>query len=217
MTTESDTSISLRSRQREFTRRLIVEALAEVIVEKGIHDFSMEEVADRAGVSIRTLYRYFPNRDDLLSGLDEQLQILFTETVGGLDAYDRGLDLIPEMFEVFERDAVLVKAFVIYTLATGNQLGTRGERGRRIHDIVDEALPDASPDTRRSTFALVRLLWSSTSWMVLTTELGLSSTEAGETVQLAIEALFRAANRGEMTPGHATVQGKKTKKSEKGM
>jgi AcrR family transcriptional regulator len=207
MTTESDTSVTLRSRQREFTRRLIVEALAGVIVENGIHDFSMEEVADRAGVSIRTLYRYFPNRDDLLSGLDEQLEILFTENVGGLHAYDRGLDLIPEMFQIFEQDAVLVRAFVIYTLASGTQLGTREERGQRIRHIVDEALPEASPETRHQIYALVRLLWSSTAWMVLTGELGLSSTEAGEMVRSAIDALLRAAKRGEIAPGYATDDG----------
>lgn len=206
MVTEPDTPTSLRSRQRGFTRRLIVEALAEVIVANGIHDFSMEEVADRAGVSVRTLYRYFPSRDDLLEGLDEQLEILFTENVGGLEAYYRGLDLIPEMFQVFEQDAVLVRAFVIYTLATGTQLGTREERGQRIRQIVDEALPQASSETRHQIYALVRLLWSSTSWMVLTGELGLSSAEAGETARSAIQALLRAAKRGEIVADQGTAE-----------
>ena len=48
---------ALRERQVGLTRDLIMEALAEVIAEGRLAEFSMQDVADRAGTSLRTLYR----------------------------------------------------------------------------------------------------------------------------------------------------------------
>lgn len=46
--------------------RRIVDAAREVIAEKGIPGVSMDQVAKQANVSRSTLYRIFPNRDQLI-------------------------------------------------------------------------------------------------------------------------------------------------------
>lgn len=55
--------------QSEKTRRAILDALAEVIVEKGGFGFSVQQVADRAGVTHRTVYNHFPSREALNDAL----------------------------------------------------------------------------------------------------------------------------------------------------
>ncbi len=50
-------------------RGLLLEALQRCLVRRGAPDFAMGEVAAEAGVTRSTLYRYFPNRRDLLSAL----------------------------------------------------------------------------------------------------------------------------------------------------
>lgn len=62
----SVTTGDLRARQRKVTRDLILEAMQELVVEHHGWTVSMDQVAERAGVSRRTLYRYFPSKDDLL-------------------------------------------------------------------------------------------------------------------------------------------------------
>ncbi len=52
----------LRTEQAERTRERILEALVEQLGE-GNEDFSIPRVAERAGVSVRTVYHHFPNRD----------------------------------------------------------------------------------------------------------------------------------------------------------
>jgi AcrR family transcriptional regulator len=52
-------------------RERIVRAAAEVFAERGL-DASLEEVADRAGVGVATLYRRFPCRDDLIAASVEE-------------------------------------------------------------------------------------------------------------------------------------------------
>src|SRR4030095_3779844 len=59
----------LRDLHADLTRDLIFEALMRLVSEEGVHDFSIQRVANLAGVSHRTVYRYFPTREALLEGL----------------------------------------------------------------------------------------------------------------------------------------------------
>ena len=52
-------------------RELIVDAAADVFAERGA-TAPLEDIADRAGVGIATLYRRFPTRDDLLAAVSER-------------------------------------------------------------------------------------------------------------------------------------------------
>src|SRR5262245_5695898 len=64
---------TLRNQHAELTRDLIFQALTRLVLDEGIHDFSIQQVADVAGVSHRTVYRYFSSREELLEGLAEWL------------------------------------------------------------------------------------------------------------------------------------------------
>jgi len=51
------------------TRRAIVEAVAALLVEGDAGAVSVPAVADRSGVSVRTIYRYFPTKADLIAAV----------------------------------------------------------------------------------------------------------------------------------------------------
>jgi AcrR family transcriptional regulator len=50
----------------------ILESTARVLVERGYADTNTNLVAERAGVSIGSLYQYFPNKDSLIAALHER-------------------------------------------------------------------------------------------------------------------------------------------------
>ncbi len=50
----------------------ILEATAQILIESGLNRFSTDRVAKRAGVSIGTLYQYFPNKQTLVYSLLER-------------------------------------------------------------------------------------------------------------------------------------------------
>lgn len=56
---------TLRDRQAEATRQAIVDAFLELAHQANSVSISMPAVARRAGVSVRTLYRYFATKDEL--------------------------------------------------------------------------------------------------------------------------------------------------------
>lgn len=51
----------------------ILDATAHVLVTEGYDHASTNRIADRAGVSIGSLYQYFPNKQSLVSALNAQL------------------------------------------------------------------------------------------------------------------------------------------------
>ncbi|MBJ6763774.1 TetR/AcrR family transcriptional regulator [Myxococcaceae bacterium JPH2] len=62
----------LRSRIKEATSEAILKAAAEVFVDQGLHSARMESIAERAGVSVGTLYNHFADRAALLEALKTQ-------------------------------------------------------------------------------------------------------------------------------------------------
>ncbi|MBU8898680.1 TetR/AcrR family transcriptional regulator [Corallococcus sp. H22C18031201] len=62
----------LRSRIKEATAEAILKAAAEVFVDQGLHSARMESIAERAGVSVGTLYNHFADRAALLEALRTQ-------------------------------------------------------------------------------------------------------------------------------------------------
>lgn len=50
----------------------IVEAGAQLLVEEGYHQLSTNKIAERAGVSIGSLYQYFPNKEAVVATVVEQ-------------------------------------------------------------------------------------------------------------------------------------------------
>jgi AcrR family transcriptional regulator len=57
---------SLKERQRQEREDLILQAAGEVLLEKGYHDASMDEIAARVGIAKGTLYLHFAKKDDLV-------------------------------------------------------------------------------------------------------------------------------------------------------
>ena len=66
--------------RRVRTRRAILDALAAVIAETGGLGFSVQQVAERAGVTHRTVHNHFPTRDALNDALAEHVEDAMART-----------------------------------------------------------------------------------------------------------------------------------------
>ena len=66
------------------TVAVIVEAAARVLEERGFEGFNTNAVAERAGVSIGSLYQYFRNKDALIANLIERQAEPFVQVLGSL-------------------------------------------------------------------------------------------------------------------------------------
>lgn len=87
-----------RAAAAEDTRRRILDAARELIVDGGYHPVSVEEVAQRAGTSRPTVYRHFGSKGDLAEAVAWDI----LASTGGLDRLDEARHL-PDVVEAFHR------------------------------------------------------------------------------------------------------------------
>src|SRR5262245_37487344 len=86
----------LRREQAEQTRARIVAAALDLIV-GGVEGVTMQQVAQAAGVALRTVFRHFPTRDDLLDATWQSMQVRMGETPD-LATMDELMSFLPQLF-----------------------------------------------------------------------------------------------------------------------
>lgn len=150
---------SLRERNRHRTHEAIVEAAADVMRRSGQADFSMPAVAEESGVSLRTVYRYFPTRQELIT---ELAQLVDQAQAGSLPSVDGLADWLKNAWQNLLAEEALIRA---------QHDGVAGAEIRRarvpLHRAVTEQLleierPDLAPQRRADLADIVLLMTSST-------------------------------------------------------
>ncbi len=71
-------TLGKRSESIGDTRRRIVDATFELHSEKGVVATSMQDVAERADVALRTVYNHYPTIDDLVGGCAQKVIVLLS-------------------------------------------------------------------------------------------------------------------------------------------
>ena len=104
-------TLGKRSESIEDTRRRIVDATFELHSEKGVVATSMQDVAERADVALRTVYNHYPTIDDLVGGCAQKVIVLLSPPTpaifNGLKTLEeRMLRLVRELFAMYERGSV---------------------------------------------------------------------------------------------------------------
>ena len=191
----------LRARQRAVARQTIVDACADLVTERRHLDFSMKEVATRAGVSLRTVYNHFATREELLDDLGR----LFDERMAGVGGASSSevstradlLDAVRRNLSAFEQLGGISEAFAQLPLADVGVDPDRAVRTERIVGVMTDLMPSVPPDEARTIALVLRHLLSHRSWFWLTHEYGLSTEDATAVVTWAMETLIDAAEAGD--------------------
>lgn len=196
----SRTKGSLRAEQLEVTRRLLLEAVLGEIIEKDVEDLQIAEVAARAGIAARTVYRHFPTKEALL---DAFWQWWITERFGVADDKPGEADAFPEQlrrtYAAFDSTEPVMRAF-IYSRA-GRELRdrTRPRRIKMIDDTMREAVARVPTDDRGLVLAVFQMLLSVTTWDTLRQFRGLSGEQAGDAVAWVARVLLDEIKRDPQT------------------
>jgi len=130
-------------RRSQQTVAAILEATARILVDHGFKGLNTNRVAELAGVSIGSLYQYFPNKEALVLALAEQHLAKQIEVLSGLSMELRKLSLrdavrqvIKTVIEATMIDVELHRAFVTDVVHLGEpilrQLQLQAEAAVRI-------------------------------------------------------------------------------------
>lgn len=84
-----------KEREKEQKKALILESAEELIIEKGLAQLNMDEVAERAEVSKGSVYHYFKNKTDLVLGIcNKATNILSREIANVLTKDLPGIEMV---------------------------------------------------------------------------------------------------------------------------
>lgn len=143
---------------------MILEATARVLVREGYEGANTNRVADVAGVSVGSLYQYFPNKESLVAALMErhlgEMSKIYEERFAGLrnaplEAAVRGL--LSASVEAHAIRPELHKVFVEQMPRVGD-LGTIVEVGKRIESELVEFLRLHCQEVEREDLRLAAFL-----------------------------------------------------------
>jgi AcrR family transcriptional regulator len=179
---------SLRDQQVDLTRELIMRAFQELLQNDHPDAITYPQVAEAAGVSLRTVYRYFPTRADLL----QSAAAWFREFTNGAEWDDprtvRDLaGAIPQMGRLFDEHTNVFRALADREL----------EEPRRaaVAAAVAEVSGNLPEDERRRAEAMLGHIRSGRAWLVLHDLYGLSGDEIVATLDWAASTLLEDLRR----------------------
>lgn len=147
MTPRAEPVRGLRERRAAETRAEIVEAAIRLFIEQGFDATSMSDVAAAAGVSRRTVYRYFATKDDIVFEAPRRWLEVFDAVLEDRgpheptrDVFRRGLVSVAE----FIRDDAEAVLAAFSVLAGSESLV--GRHGRSDAEWVQRYLEVLGPD-----------------------------------------------------------------------
>ena len=187
-------STPLRERQAEAVRAAILDALIARLEHQIMDKVSMDELARDAGVSRRTLYRYFPSREALLAAAEE-----FIVERLGLQMAIAGPDGISARFRESSYRLEQAPGLSRALRQTTTGLDLRPPlRARRVESIIAALEPltrDLYPADARRVVAVIAYLCSANAWVSIGDESGLPGEEIRAAVTWAIETLLADVRR----------------------
>ena len=160
----------------------------------------MEQLAQEAGVSRRTLYRYFPTRPALLAEAaewirDEVLKLPIEIGDAGIAASFREAALL------VQNRPELARALLRTTTGRNLRRDFRRDRVAAIRRALRREVPGLSRRDLERAAPVLSYLCSSNAWISIQDESGLEADRAQAAVEWAIEALLaRLRNDPTSTP-----------------
>jgi len=187
-------AVSLREQHAEATRVRILSAVAELLEAGQPEELTVPRVAAASGVSLRTIYRYYPTRDNLVEAAGRWIGY---ELFG--HPWPADLDAVADDFELqcanFDERPGLVRALAL------SQLGreVRGYRRRQRLKAIRRGLRDelgALPDGElREAEAVLAYLHNMLAYTAIREESGLTGEEIGQALGWAIRTLVADLRR----------------------
>jgi len=157
--------VQARSR---LTVKAIVEATAQVLVAVGYERATTDVIAARAGVSIGTLYQYFPNKESLVAALikdhvDEITRLLEAALAAAADAsLESALrGMIHAGVEAHRVDPALHKV-LFEQVPRDRMLGKHLDTSTRLQAMIEEFLCRKLPGLPRGRIRTVALVLETT-------------------------------------------------------
>jgi AcrR family transcriptional regulator len=186
---------STRQRYKDLTRERILDAAIALMADDRDGPLTVADVAARAGVTERTVYRHFQTRDALVEAVWPRMQAR-VQSLGFPRTADDLITTPLHLFPKFDDNEHLVRASVYSQSGREVRLRANGERQSAMLACVADAMPGLDAEARRRRAAIVQLIDSAYGWALLKDFWDMDGAQAATAAAEAIAVLLgrRAAD-----------------------
>jgi AcrR family transcriptional regulator len=192
-------SSPLRERQAEQTRELLLDTLTELLDARRADEVTTRDLARTAGVSESTVYRHFPDRTALISGLTHRLGARMATEPPGMSL--ESIDDLPRLAEalgaVLDEHRVEARAEALLNADPRQFSPETAHNTEQFRELIARSFPELDERELAGIGAVVRVLLSSQAWLRMREEFGVPGSESGPIVAWVIELVIDALRRGD--------------------
>jgi AcrR family transcriptional regulator len=137
------TTTTAWAERRERISRQYERAALELFADQGYPDVTMDDIAEELGVSARTLFRYFPSKEEILLGVPRRSVQALLDELGRVDPEDDPVRALWSAFRasssVYEEDLGLLRLWrQAMAEAPASSARVLGERVMVVEALVSE-------------------------------------------------------------------------------
>jgi AcrR family transcriptional regulator len=187
---------TLSHRHNDLTRQLILNAALQALRRATVTELTVRAVAKEANISERTVFRYFPSRDDFLDAVAERVrsELALPAPPACLDDL---LGAPRALYGCFEANTSLTKAALHSELFPRLRDTQARLRWTAVRKVIDALAPRRPERERKLAAANIRYYLAATSWHYYRFYFGFSLEDtiacAEIAIRQAIEGLTRRA------------------------
>lgn len=158
-------------------RNLILDTAADLLSEFGAEAINTNALADRAGISVGSVYQYFSNKEAILTALGERyMQQLGSNTVAALQQDVSGLDFAAMVDRVIDPMVAFERRHPAFRHLSAGQEGegtlaiaakqVDQEILMTIYDLLLRICPDLKPTQNWQIARMMKALYKSMSYLI---------------------------------------------------
>lgn len=201
--TQSDSkpyTSTLRDRQVAQTREFILDAVTTLLADRRADEVTTRDIAAVAGVSERTVYRHFPDRNALLDGLSRRLTPLAHRPSFGAGGLDELAPTSRRLMELLDEHYVTARAEAVFNADPRRFAADTQDNTREMRELFAKGLPELSEREQLRIAAVIRCLVSTQAWLRMREEFGVPGTESGPVVAWVIDTIVNELRAGNTPP-----------------
>lgn len=184
---------SSRLEKSNNNRQKIIENYVDLLVEKRGEEISLEELAERAGLSTRTLFRFFGDKKSLSQELETYVESYVTNVAGNLQIMTVE-DFAEFAFQVFDKYESLILAYLYTNFGQQSRIAFRKKLNTLLLEKIRGQIPPTNNKDEQHRIHLIITLISANLWNDLRNVYNQTGTEIGKSMKWAVGTLLKNLN-----------------------
>jgi AcrR family transcriptional regulator len=181
-------NLSLIDRHIDATQKLILSTAVEVLERSGFNSLSVRAVAKKAGISERTVFRYFASRDEFLDAVSDEATNRIHAPAPPTTIEE--LLIFPEpLYTSYEGRASLLKALLHTEIFKRVRATVAQSRWQAIADLIDKHTRHLPKHERALAATNINYYLSATTWLYYRFEFELSLEDSINAAKLAVRSM----------------------------